>query len=174
MRLIRQWLTFSNSRPVPRMVIYLVAVGRMKDGAIREACDDYVARVQRYVKLEVIEVRDGGRRDQRAALAREEEGKALLKAIPRSAQVIALTRLGKAETSSQFAGRLGELKDRSTDVVFVIGGAHGLDADVLQRANHQLSLSVWTLPHELARLTLLEQLYRACTILRGEPYHKGG
>lgn len=156
------------------MTLYLVAVGRLKDGALREACGNYVTRVQRYVKLEIIEVRDGGRRDNRSALAREEEGKALLKAIPETAQVVALTRLGKAESSSQFAGRLEGWRDRGQDVAFIIGGAHGIDESVLKRANHQLSISSWTLPHELARLTLLEQLYRACTILRGEPYHKGG
>ena len=156
------------------MMLHLVAVGRLKNGPIREACGDYVARVQRYLKLEVVEVREGGRRDNRAALAREDEGKALLKAIPGSSQLVALTRLGTAETSSKFAGRLESWRDRGLDVVFVIGGAHGLDENVLKRANHQLSLSSWTLPHELARLTLLEQLYRACTILRGEPYHKGG
>jgi len=155
-------------------MLYVVAVGRLKDGAIREACKDYIARVQRYVKLEVIEVRDGGRRDIRAALAREDEAKALLKAIPATSQVVALTRVGRAETSSQFAGRLEGWRDRALDAAFVIGGAHGLGEEVLKRANHCLSISSWTLPHELARLTLLEQLYRACTILRGEPYHKGG
>ena len=156
------------------MALYVVAVGRLKDGALREACDNYITRVQRYVKLEVVEVRDGGRRDNRSALAREEEGKALLKAIPGTAQVVALTRLGKAESSSQFAGRLEVWRDRGQDVAFIIGGAHGIAERVLRRANIQLSLSSWTLPHELARLTLFEQLYRACTILRGEPYHKGG
>jgi 23S rRNA (pseudouridine1915-N3)-methyltransferase len=156
------------------MTLYVVAVGRLKDGALREACDNYIMRVRRYVKLEVVEVRDGGRRDDRSALAREEEGKALLKAIPGTAQVVALTRMGKAESSSQFAGRLEGWRDRGQDVAFIIGGAHGIDERVLRRANIQLSLSSWTLPHELARLTLLEQLYRACTILRGEPYHKGG
>ena len=156
------------------MVLHLVTVGRLKDGAIREACNDYIARVQRYTKLEVVEVRDGGRRDNRAALAREEEAKGILKAIPGTSQVVALTRLGSAETSSQFAGRLEGWRDRGLNVAFVIGGAHGLGDEVLKRANHRLSLSSWTLPHELARLTLLEQLYRACTILRGEPYHKGG
>ena len=156
------------------MTLYVVAVGRLKDGALREACDNYITRVQRYVKLEVVEVRDGGRRDNRSALAREEEGKALLKAIPGTAQVVALTRLGKAESSSRFAGRLEGWRDRGQDVAFIIGGAHGIDERVLRRANIQLSMSSWTLPHELARLTLFEQLYRACTILRGEPYHKGG
>ena len=167
--------TSPNLWPVVRMVLRLVTVGRLKDSSIREACDSYIARLKRYLRLEVIEVRDGGRRDSRAALAREEEGKALLKAaLPATSQVVALTRLGCAETSSQFAGRLEGWRDRSLDVAFVIGGAHGLDEGVLKRANHRLSLSPLTLPHELARLTLLEQLYRACTILRGEPYHKGG
>ena len=156
------------------MVLYLVAVGRMKDSSIREACLEYVARIRHYVKLELIEVRDGGRRDNRANLAREDEGKALLKAIPEVAQVVALTRSGSTETSSRFAKRLEVWRDRGMDVVFVIGGAHGLGESVLNRADHRISISSWTLPHELARLTLLEQLYRACTILRGEPYHKGG
>jgi len=156
------------------MVLYLVTVGRMKDSSIREACLEYVARLRHYVKLELIEVRDAGRRDNRAALAREDEGKALLNAIPEVSQVVALTRLGSTETSSQFAMRLEVWRDRDMDVAFVIGGAHGLGENVLNRASHRLSISSWTLPHELARLTLLEQLYRACTILRGEPYHKGG
>ena len=156
------------------MVLYVVAVGRMKDSSIREACIEYVARVRRYVKLEVFEVRDGGHRDSRAALAREAEGTALLKAVPEGSQIVALTRLGTAETSSRFAKRLDGWRDQGMDVSFVIGGAHGLDEGVLNRATYRLSLSQMTLPHELARLTLLEQLYRACTILRGEPYHKGG
>lgn len=152
----------------------MTAVGRLKAGPIRDACADYVDRVRRYVKLEVVEVRDAGRSDKNAALARQDEGKALLRALPDGAQVVALSRVGREETSSRFAKRVESWRDRGENVVFVIGGAHGLDDSLLSRANHLLSLSKWTLPHELARLTLLEQLYRACTILRGEPYHKGG
>jgi len=156
------------------VAFFLVTVGRLKNRSLREACAEYVARVQRYVRLEVIEVRDAGRRDKNSALARQDELKSLLRAIPEGAQVVALTRTGREETSSRFARRLEGWRDRGMDVAFVIGGAHGLDETILNRANHLLSISKWTLPHELARLTLLEQLYRACTILRGEPYHKGG
>lgn len=156
------------------MALHLVTVGRIKDRSIGDACERYVARVKRYMKFDVTEVRDAGRRDSRAGLAREEESKALLRAIPATSQLVALTRSGKEETSSRFARRLEGWRDGGVDVGFVIGGAHGLDERVLSRAHHLLSISKWTLPHELARLVLLEQLYRACTILRGEPYHKGG
>lgn len=156
------------------MAFVLVAVGRMRDGALREACRDYAGRIRRHVNFDVIEVRDSGRKDKDASLARAEESKAILKAVPAGAKVVALTRLGNAETSSQFAARMGLWRDLNQDVAFVIGGAHGIDEDLLERADVRLSLSSMTMPHELARLTLLEQLYRACTILRGEPYHKGG
>ena len=85
-----------------------------------------------------------------------------------------LTRIGKTETSSQFAVRVGEWREQGADVAFVIGGAHGLADDLINQAHYRLSLSHLTLPHEFARLMFLEQLYRACTILKGEPYHKGG
>ena len=156
------------------MVFYVVAVGRLKDSLIRDSCMKYVARVGHYAKLEIVEVRDGGRPDNRAAAAREDEGESLLKAIPGGARIVALTRTGNAETSSRFARRIGDWRDQGVDVAFVIGGAHGLSEGLLTRADHRLSISQMTLPHELARLMLLEQLYRACTILRGEPYHKGG
>ncbi len=89
-------------------------------------------------------------------------------------ETVALTRQGKAVGSRKLAGLLGEWALRSVDeVVFVIGGAFGLGPGILQRSTHQLSLSSLTLPHEVARLVLAEQLYRAGTILRNEPYHKG-
>ena len=158
----------------PDMSFRVVAVGKLKDNAIREACSGYADRINHYMSFDVIEVRDSGKKDREAVQARAEEGRAILKTVRKGAVVVALTRLGKADSSSRFASRVGDWRDRAMDVVFIIGGAHGLDAKVLERADWQLSLSKMTMPHELARLTLLEQLYRACTILRGEPYHKGG
>ena len=146
----------------------------MKDSALRDACNAYASRIRRHGKLEIVEVRDGGQTDKRAAVARRDERQSLLKAIPDGARIVALTRLGKAEASSQFAKRLGDWRDQGLDIAFVIGGAHGLAEDLLNRADFRLSISHMTLPHELARLVLLEQLYRALTIMRGEPYHKGG
>ena len=156
------------------MKFFLVAVGRVKDANLRKACADYAARVQRITKFEIIEVRDGGRTDKRAETAREDEARALRKAIPEGTRIVVLTRVGEAETSSQFARRLDEWREQGSDIAFVIGGAHGLADELIDSAHHRLSISAMTLPHELARLVFLEQLYRANTILRGEPYHKGG
>ncbi len=151
----------------------LVAVGKVKDHALRAACDDYLTRIRRYQRLEVAEVREAGRRDRDAESARRTEGATLLKSVPSESCVVALTRLGTAWSSEALADAVDRWQVEGRDVAFVIGGAHGLGDDVLQRADYSLTLSPFTLPHELARLVLLEQLYRACTILRGEPYHKG-
>jgi 23S rRNA (pseudouridine1915-N3)-methyltransferase len=156
------------------MTIYVVVVGRVKSPSLRKACEEYEARTRHYVKLEVREVREGGLPDRDAERIRKIEGEALLKAIPRDANVVAVTRNGKSLSSSELAQQLDEWKQSSRDVAFIVGGAHGLDEIMMSRAQSRLSLSQMTFPHELARLTLLEQLYRACTILRGEPYHKGG
>lgn len=155
------------------MRIHLVAVGRVRDPALREACDDYAGRIRRYQRLEVTEVREAGRPDRAADAARHVEGEALLGAVPPECRVVALTRHGKAWSSEDLAHAVERWQMEGSDVALLIGGAHGLDADVLRRADVTLTLSPFTLPHELARLVLLEQLYRACTILRGEPYHKG-
>jgi len=102
------------------------------------------------------------------------EGERLLARIPDGAEVIALTRDGAAWSSRRLADHLGKRALHGLgDVVFVLGGAWGLDQAVLARAPRRLSLSAMTLPHEMARLVLAEQLYRAGTILRNEPYHKG-
>ncbi len=156
------------------MVVHLVAVGRVKNAAFRSACEEYEKRVGRYLKLVVKEVRDGGRRDRDAADALRLEGEAILDAASTGSALVALTRTGRGMSTAEFAEYVGRCRNQARDVTFVIGGAHGLHQSVLGAADHLLSLSPMTLPHELARLTLLEQLYRACTILRGEPYHKGG
>jgi 23S rRNA (pseudouridine1915-N3)-methyltransferase len=154
------------------MVLYLIAVGKVKNVALRQACEDYENRARRYVKIEVREVRDGGRTDRDAGVARRKEGEALLRVIPEGARIVALTRTGSSISSAGLADGLDQWKRDDLDVAFIVGGAHGLDAAVLDAAHSRISLSAMTLPHELARLLLLEQLYRACTILRGEPYHK--
>ena len=155
------------------MAIYIIAVGKMKNSALRAACEDYCKRVQRYVKLEVREVRSGGRPDRDAEAAKNSEGRALLKAVPGDALVVAVTRTGRTMSSRELAGRLGKWRQEDRDIVFMVGGAHGLGGAVLAASQFMLSLSSMTFPHELARLVLLEQLYRACTISRGNPYHKG-
>lgn len=155
------------------MKVTIVAVGRVK-GALADAVADYEGRAGRYWKLEVVEVdggAPGGRDDEEAVRAAEEER--ILSRLPAAAEVVTLTRAAKQRTSRSLASWLGELGLRSSPgVAFVIGGAYGVGKGVLARSS-ALSLSAMTLPHDMARLVLLEQLYRAGTILRGEPYHKG-
>lgn len=155
------------------MQVAIVAVGRVRDAALRDVCGSYARRIGRYLRLDLREVREAGRSERDAALARRQEHDAIQHALPRGARVFALTRRGQALTSAALADRLAQWQQDARDVALVIGGAHGLDARTLAGAEDRLSLSPLTLPHHLARLVLLEQLYRACTILRGEPYHKG-
>ena len=154
------------------MVVHVVAAGRLSSAVLREACADYVQRFQRFGKLTVREVRAGPAHAPRAERMRK-EGERLLAAAPPKARIVALTRAGQPETSEGFARRLAQWHAGAVDVAFLIGGAYGLAPDVLARSDATLSLSSLTLPHEIARLVLLEQLYRASTILQGTPYHKG-
>ncbi len=156
------------------MKVILAVVGRAR-GALAAPIAEYEKRAARYHSLEVIEVKErtarhvGGSNE-----AMEEEGKRLLARVPPGFEVIALHRLGEGWSSARLAEHLAELALRSDPgVAFLIGGAFGLSPEVLERARHRLSLSEFTMPHEMARLVLAEQLYRAGTIIRGEPYHKG-
>jgi 23S rRNA (pseudouridine1915-N3)-methyltransferase len=117
------------------------------------------------------EVREAARAGTPALRQREESGR-LARAIPAGATIIALDREGSAWSSEQLAQRLERWRVESGSLALVIGGAFGLEAALLGRAGYRWSLGPLTLPHELARVVVLEQWYRAWTILRGEPYHK--
>jgi 23S rRNA (pseudouridine1915-N3)-methyltransferase len=116
-------------------------------------------------------VKDEPVRSANTGLARQREGERLAAAIG-NAQVIACQVGGKRMDSPQFAEWVQKRREAAADVAFIIGGAYGLSEEIAARATFALSFSPWTLPHEVARLVLAEQLYRAGTILRGEPYHK--
>lgn len=152
----------------------VVAVGKVK-GPLAPVVAEYERRAARYWKLAIEEVDAGARRgSQDSGAVMSAEAGRLLARVPDELELIALTRGGKQMGSEELSGYLQELGVRSSaGVAFVIGGAHGLAQDVLTRARRRLSLSAMTLPHEVARLVLAEQLYRAGTIARGEPYHKG-
>ena len=152
----------------------MVAVGRVK-GVLESGVSEYEERARRYWKLEVAEV-DAGAPGRNPAPERvmEAEAERILARIPDGFTVVALTRKGKGMGSRDLARVLEEHGIRAAPgVVFVLGGAFGLAPAVLDRAQWRISVSPMTLPHEMARLVLAEQLYRAGTILRGEPYHKG-
>lgn len=156
------------------MKVEIVVVGRVK-GSLVDAVEDYEERARRYWKLTVVEVAAGAPGgDAAAGRVRQAEAERILAKLPEGLEVVALTRGGDGLGSRQLADYLEGLGVRAArGVAFVIGGAFGLDEAVLRKARTQLSLSDLTLPHEMARLVLAEQLYRAGTIVRGEPYHKG-
>jgi len=147
-------------------------VGKPRDANLSAAIREYESRAVRYWPLEFKEVREEPARSGSTDLVREREGARLLDAAGASTQVVACDVTGRSMTSEQFARWLQEQRERARDVAIVIGGAYGLAPSVTQRAVRSLSLAPWTLPHELARLVLAEQLYRAGTINRREPYHK--
>lgn len=153
------------------MRLIVAAVGVPRDRALAAAIREYETRAARYWPLEVRELKaESGRGS--TAIAIEKEGERLLEAIPGGAQTVACDAGGEGMTSEVFAGWLQRERESARDLAFVIGGAFGLSAGVRARASRRLALAPFTLPHELARLVLAEQLYRAGTIRRGEPYHK--
>jgi 23S rRNA (pseudouridine1915-N3)-methyltransferase len=150
----------------------VIAVGRLKERYWREAADEYLKRLGPYATVRVAEVADRDlSHDEAQAVGAE--GADTLRALPPSAYVVALDRSGRQLSSEQFADWLAAhgLGGRSS-IAFVLGGAAGLAPEVLARADERLSLGALTLPHQLARVVLLEQLYRAFRIMRGEPYHR--
>jgi 23S rRNA (pseudouridine1915-N3)-methyltransferase len=155
------------------MIVRVVAVGRVRDAGLKSACEDYLRRAGRTLRLEVREVAEAGRRAARPDDARRLEAERLVAAAPAGARLVTLTRAGRPVSSGELAALVGRWREEARDVALLLGGAFGLDPALLERADLRLSLSALTLPHELARLVLVEQLYRAVTILRGEPYHKG-
>ena len=138
----------------------MLMLGKTRRPELRALLEDYMKRIRRYAPLEMVEVRDGD-----AALPKLE--------ADRAATVVLLEAGGKQFDSAGFAQWLGELRDRGTrEMVFVCGDAHGFPAPLRQRMHQKLSLSTMTFSHELARVVLAEQIYRALAILSGSPYPK--
>ena len=153
------------------MRVIVAVVGKPRNAALAAAIEDYETRAARYWPLDVHEVREERAGALPAAQVREREGERLLERAGRG-RVVACDPGGRSYTSEEFAAWLQQERDGNRDVSILIGGAFGLSENVLARAVSRLSLAPWTLPHELARLVLAEQLYRAGSISRGEPYHK--
>jgi len=147
------------------MKIKLIVVGKNKHQGIQSSIDEYMKQLN---NVEIITVADGKNKEDM-----KKEGLAILDKISSDEYVIALTIKGLQLSSEDFAKRLEEISTYKTNkIVFIIGGSYGLSLEVLQRANEEMSLSKMTFPHLLARLILVEQVYRAQMILKQHPYHK--
>lgn len=154
--------------------ITVIAVGKLKEKFWVAACDEYLKRLRPYAKVSVAEIPDvdptraGG-----VEAARIREGEGILVAVPEGARVILMAIEGKQRSSEGFSRHLDELALRGeSDLAFVIGGSDGVSDAVRARSDETFSFGPITLPHNLARVVLLEQIYRAFKISRGEPYHK--
>jgi 23S rRNA (pseudouridine1915-N3)-methyltransferase len=152
--------------------VVIAVVGKPRDRHLAAAIDEYETRAGRYFPLDVAEVREAGTRGMPPEQVKERELERLVDRLPATGIVCVCDERGDALTSAQFAQLLGGARDSARDVAFVIGGAFGLTEGMRARATRLIQLAPWTVPHEVARLILAEQLYRAGTILRGEPYHK--
>ena len=158
------------------MSTVILCVGKMKEKPYREMADEYLKRLSRFGKFEEIEVPDLPENTGSSALeepVKAREGEVLLSRIRTGDRVIALTIPGKKTDSLGLARHLQELRVSGVSrIVFVIGGSLGLGNNLLARADEEMSMSPMTFPHQLARVMLLEQLYRAEKIIAGERYHK--
>lgn len=150
-------------------MIKIIAVGTIKEDYFSGAIKEYEKRLSPYTRLQIIQIPDEKCDDK----TKKKEAAGILRAIKDSDYVITLEIKGKKLSSEEFAGRIESLGvSGHPDITFVIGGSLGLDESVLKRSNFALSFSDMTFPHQLMRVILLEQIYRAYKIIRHEPYHK--
>lgn len=159
------------------MKITIIAVGKIKEKFYREAAAEYEKRLSRYCKLEVIQVEDEKTPDKEGETQengiKKKEAERILKHIKEDAYVITLEIQGKMYDSVGFAGKLEQLAVQGiSHIQFIIGGSLGLHEEICARADAAVSFSKMTFPHQLMRVILLEQIYRAYRIVNGEPYHK--
>lgn len=159
------------------MKIDLLAVGKIKESFYRDACEEYKKRLLRYAKLNIVEVKDEktveGATDHENDLVKSAEADRLQQHICDDAFLIPLCIEGKKMSSEEFAGLFSRIENSGkSHIQFVIGGSLGLDEKIKQKGDLKLSFSDMTFPHQLMRVVLLEQIYRAYRIKNNEPYHK--
>ncbi|MED3561149.1 23S rRNA (pseudouridine(1915)-N(3))-methyltransferase RlmH [Bacillus xiapuensis] len=159
------------------MNISIVTVGKLKEKYLKQGIEEYLKRLSAYAKVEIIEVADEKAPEELSESemlqVKQKEGERILAKISADAHVIALAINGKMQSSEELAETIDKLATYGkSKIAFVIGGSLGLSEEVIKRSNEQLSFSKMTFPHQLMRLILVEQIYRAYRINRGEPYHK--
>lgn len=151
-------------------MIKIITVGTIKEKYLKEAIDEYMKRLKKYTNIELIEVKDEGLVEEQKAI--QLEGEKISKYISPKDYLITLEIEGKAYTSEEFAEKLNQIQIENSNIVFVIGGSYGLSSEIKEKSRLHLSFSKMTFPHQLFRVFLLEQIYRAYKILNNESYHK--
>ncbi len=159
------------------MKITLICVGKLKEKYLSLGVEEYAKRLSRYCALDVIELQDEKTPDQASAamedIIRKKEGERIRKALKDDSYVIALAIEGAMLASEELAEKIESLGvSGQSHISFIIGGSLGLSPEVLKRADYKLSFSKMTFPHQLMRMILLEQIYRAYRIINNQPYHK--
>ena len=154
------------------MRLVVAVVGKARNAALGEVIRDYETRAARYWPLDVHEVREERATAGEIEKVKVREGARLTDKVPPRAKTVVCEADGESLDSLEFAKLLQNAREQDRDLAFLIGGAFGIASEVAQRSTMRLSLAPWTLPHEIARLVLAEQIYRAGTIVRGEPYNK--
>jgi 23S rRNA (pseudouridine1915-N3)-methyltransferase len=153
------------------MRVRLIWVGKTRDAHLRALCDEYLKRLGRFTRVEITELRESGAVDEREGIA--DEGRRIISALRSDALAVLLDVEGKQWSSLELAAEFERWQTQGTkEVAFITGGPYGTSTEVAKRAQLRWSLSRLTLTHEMARVVLLEQLYRAHTIIQGLPYQK--
>ena len=151
-------------------MIKIIAVGKLKEVYLKDAQDEYLKRLGKYNKIELIEVEDSKVDEERQALSEEKNN--ILKHIGSKDYIITLEINGKELSSLELADKIDKTLITNSDIIFIIGGSYGIHNDILAKSNFSLSFSKMTFPHQLFRILLLEQLFRSYKILNNEKYHK--
>ncbi len=151
-------------------MIKLIVVGQLKESYLKDAVEEYKKRIKKYTNLEIIELKDEGLVEEAKAIRLESEK--ITKYISSKDYLITLEIEGKQYTSVEFATKIDKILIENSNITLVIGGSYGLSSEIKQKANLHLSFSKMTFPHQLFRILLLEQIYRAYKINNNESYHK--
>ena len=154
------------------MKVRVASIGRDRSGLFQPGVDEYADRLAHYTRFELLELPEATGKRLPPEVAKEKEAQSVLAKKGSADWVVALDERGKSLSSVELAQFVARAQQQSRDLLFVIGGDEGLAQSLVQSAELTLSLSKMTLPHRLARLVLVEQIYRAFTVIRGEPYHK--
>ena len=151
-------------------MIKIITVGSIKEKYLKDAIDEYLKRLKKYTNIEIIELKDEGLVEEQKAI--QLEGEKILKNISPKDYLITLEIEGKEYSSEEYAAKINQIQIENSNIVFVIGGSYGLSKEIKEKSKMHLSFSKMTFPHQLFRVFLLEQIYRAYKILNYESYHK--